>query len=845
MPQQDDVMSQQWVDIARRAATLDERLAAYRRNGNSGALPAAGAADHWLRVAADGDIGLFLARLDSLGIALTDLPDCLAEPDTSVIPDYLDCLVEVADGSSRLSTLAELVAPLVGWAESRIAKSDTAWETTVIAGGSAHLTRNLTGLIAPCWEWLGPEGRDGGGVPTEVMWAEFPALARQVGIAVRCWVDRTNQFLDWLATDCADIRRVFGIEVDRLASVEFGLSDPHAGQATVARLEFSDGAELIFKPKSVGAENALTSVWRLLNRECADVCLPTYEVLDCQDHGWVQAIAHDAGGDQEFLTRYYHQCGALTAAVYALGGTDCTTENVIANSAGPVLIDAETVLHPVLAPDGVVDAGSSNTVARDLVVDTMMLPRWMLVAGSPVDVSALGAASCGDIAIAGLTINSSTHTSTGSVSRVGDYLASYLAGFQAAWTAAADVPVDAVAEIFGRRGVRLRALVRTTDLYLRLLRNSRSPTALRDGLTHSLHFERLARMAATKSDRTEAFALADAERRQLELGDVPIFQLAPTDRDVRSDEGVVVARCVQAPIEHAVAAWTQLTEDNLDRQRQLATAAISVADVDRAAARWRGLAVRDEAPAPDRAEPPNRDEIVEAVDQLARQVTLQVRRGYAEGLVAVGQTRWSVGRNDPFLDDGRAGIGLALLAVARVRSDSHGIASVARELLLTSLSELESRAPRWRQMRGAVFASLVSRTARAWTTAAGITSDAVLGERLIGGASMLAAVVPGPSPAGGLRPQFGGGDTYWSGLAGRLERARSNGSIDNDYWQGVRSLSTRALHGTLNVAVPSECPLLPLGFHQGASGIMFALAAALSMVDSGFSDSPIPGVIFW
>lgn len=836
-------MPQQWASIACRAATLEERLAAYRLGKSSDVKPA-GPADRWLRVAADGDVELFLARLESLGIAPTDLPDCLADPATVDIPDYLICLIEVADGRGQPSTIDELVSLLVEWAQRRVVKSPAvAWQSVAIAGASEHLRQHLTSLVAPCWDRLVSEGRVGDGIATELVWVEFPVLARQVGVAVQRWIERTDQFLAWLAADRVEIRRVFDVEVDRLSSVEFGLSDPHAGQATVARLRFSNGSAVIFKPKSVAAENALAAIWQLLNCAHDQVNLPTYPVLDCGDHGWVQAVDHDARGDHEFLSKYYHQCGALTAAVYALGGTDCTTENVIANSRGPLLIDAETVLHPVLAPDGVPDSDSGEVRARDLVVDTMMLPRWLLMAGSPIDVSALGAASSGEIVAPGLAINSSTQTGSGELAKVADYLPSFLAGFRAGWTAAASVPADAVAEAFSR-SITFRALVRTTDLYVRLLRSSRDPAVMTDGLTYSLHFERLARLAATKLDRRQAFALADAERHQLEVGDIPIFGLAPTDRDVRSSEGVVVSQCALAPIEHATASWSRLTETNFVRQQDIATAAITVGRVDRST--WSGM-MPDAIEGPPSAAGQGETSglVANALDRLAWQVTRQLHQGYAEGLVTVGSTRWGVGRNDPFLDDGRAGIGLALLATSRVLPNDQEFAAVGRELLLTSMSELETRAGRWRQMRVDQFASLVGRTATAWRTAAEIASDADLAEALTCSAASVSSFAP-TAPAGLSAPLLADrSDTYWSGVAGTLERTRCQGSIDGEYWLGLRALATRVLRGTLNVAVPPDCPLLPLGFHRGVSGIMFALAAGLASLDPERGESAVPGVTFW
>ncbi|MFV3350022.1 DUF4135 domain-containing protein, partial [Mycobacterium tuberculosis] len=71
-------------------------------------------------------------------------------------------------------------------------------------------------------------------------------------------------------------------------------------------------------------------------------------------------------------------------------------ENIVAESGYPVLIDMETLMHPVIRPatDGVEAAARADDLLFDSVLRAGLLPTWEAGRdGVVVDISGLGAAA--------------------------------------------------------------------------------------------------------------------------------------------------------------------------------------------------------------------------------------------------------------------------------------------------------------------------------------------------------------------------------------------------------------------------------------------------------------------
>ena len=86
----------------------------------------------------------------------------------------------------------------------------------------------------------------------------------------------------------------------------------------------------MYKPKDMGTEAAYHRLLAWLNEQGAPLPFKVLRVLDRSTHGWVEFVEHLPCRDQDEARRYYERAGMLLCLFYALEGTDCHYENIIA-----------------------------------------------------------------------------------------------------------------------------------------------------------------------------------------------------------------------------------------------------------------------------------------------------------------------------------------------------------------------------------------------------------------------------------------------------------------------------------------------------------------------------------
>ena len=187
------------------------------------------------------------------------------------------------------------------------------------------------------------------------LWEACPALARQVGIAVNNWVDRTEELLTRAAADIDAINDYFGTHVTRLERAVTGLSDPHRGHATVVDCTFVDATgvptHLIYKPRDISTEVSFAAVCEDLAEHGIDSGA-ALRMLPRGSYRWVEKVEPRPTVSTEDADIYFRRAGALVALLFALGATDIHGENVVAHGSRPVVIDAETIMQPSMRAGG-------------------------------------------------------------------------------------------------------------------------------------------------------------------------------------------------------------------------------------------------------------------------------------------------------------------------------------------------------------------------------------------------------------------------------------------------------------------------------------------------------------
>jgi type 2 lantibiotic biosynthesis protein LanM len=636
--------------IAERASPLGERL---RRGGMTGDDEGAGAGgqarlEAWCQAAAHGDWDVFRKRLAWDGLDLERARAALDAPgsvDAAGQPAWLGVLRDVlgggaarhAEGADRPLRFLdpatplpfeELLVPFVLAARRRLASRAGGAYDLLSDGAHATLERSLlsalVGRAGPTWNlefsllraqerslWpsgvaaaLGTDARAlyerfvgqlrGSGLV--VLLEEYAVLGRLLGTAAHCWVEATLELLERLAADRAVLGGTFGGggELGPVVAVRPSLSDAHRGQRSVVALTFASGRTLVYKPKDLGTEEAYNRLLQWLDERGAPLSFKTLAVVNRGSYGWVEFVEHLDCGSAEEVQRYYRRAGMLLAVVHVLEGTDCHLENIVASGEYPVLVDAETLLHPRAA-----DEPSHRTQAELLasnwlagsVLNTGLLPTWELGADGRVayDVSGLG--GVGDqqtsaralgwegvntdrmaLAQVPMRVEAAQNLPVldGVPVRLDEHGADVVAGYREMYgflmeqreaLLAPDSPLHALAQH------PVRFLHRSTAVYGAILHQLRDPKYLRDGGERGIQLELLGRALLPFAERPRLWPLVAAEQEAMEQEDIPFFTTRPDSTALELAPGRAIDGCFPEPSYELVRARLRgLSPDDLEQQ---------------------------------------------------------------------------------------------------------------------------------------------------------------------------------------------------------------------------------------------------------------------------------------
>lgn len=376
------------------------------------------------------------------------------------------------------------------------------------------------------------------------------ALARLVAeraqSAARAWAEA----LDRLARDLPDLGHLLD-DVDPGPLVQAKpLGDSHEGGRCVLGLRFERGARLAYKPRDLRVDASLGRLLTTLDERGLSPC-PGVPPVTCRDgYGWQRWIVRADIDDPHDASEYFGRLGALLAILHALAAIDMHSGNIIAAGTHPVLVDAETVLHPRL---GGRTADRVDPIASELglgsVLRVGLLPR---ASSFGVDLSGMG----GDPAVEQWVTAPAWSMSADSAPRrerretplapgdnvvriagrpVGahEHLESVLEGFAAAHRSLRELARRGAADgmLDGLRATPVRVLLRSTHTYVQVLRESVTALhALDDGLGREQVLNALWRAVG---DRPDLAAVAAAETQDLLAGDVPRFTGLPGDDNLR------------------------------------------------------------------------------------------------------------------------------------------------------------------------------------------------------------------------------------------------------------------------------------------------------------------------
>ncbi|MBL0693504.1 type 2 lanthipeptide synthetase LanM family protein [Comamonas sp. JC664] len=541
----------------------------------------------------------------------------------------------------------------------------------------------------------------------------YPVMAR---CAVRCidhWRRANLELMRRLTRDAARLWPRFNAGRDPGALVEArgGLSDPHRGGRGVFILRFESGFRLVYKPRSLGAEAGLHQLLSWLNARGATPVLKGAEAWDRGEYGWMAYVAPAPCESRDGLRRFYERQGAYVALMHVLDGTDLHFENVIAAGEHPVLVDVETLFHPLSGTRSLRDAERAPEAPPVTVMRSGLLPQqfWGTKSKGGIDLSGLGARA-GQLTPQPVLVSSERGTDRMRFERRPVALPAsnnvpHLEGEDAPALAYRDALADGFSRMYGLllkhrealladdgplavfNGVPMRVLFRNTAVYGALLFESYHPHTLSDGLERQRFFDHLWRGVLTTPDLE---ALIPLELEDLERGDLPYFTALAGSTDLESGTGQRLpgffAETGMARVRRRLAGLSP--EDGL-RQRWVLERSLEVLLLSSRILERPSYAFQE------RATPGLREALLSEAHRAGeRLMTLAFERGGEAHWLSLdaGEGGWRLTSPGADVFKGRAGIALALGYLGEATGDSR-FTALARSTLRTQ-ARLLAEAPR-------------------------------------------------------------------------------------------------------------------------------------------------------
>ncbi len=426
---------------------------------------------------------------------------------------------------------------------------------------------------------------------------EYSVLARLAATVTDFWVNNNCKFIQRLAFDWTDIQTNFQSqgELGYVVAVQPNLSDRHNKGKTVIALTFASGLKLIYKPRDLGIEATYFQLLAWLNEQEIPLPFKILRVLNRSTHGWVEYVEHLPCPDKQAAKRYYQRAGMLLCLLYALEGTDCHKENIIACGEHPVLIDMEMLLAPRVREVGSegVDFGSSNLAMQEVVDSVLrigLLPTWVLGPDGVVyDSSGLGGIEGQETHFrvkrwqqintdsmvmsyeyAKTTPQANIPSLDGVHLLPGDYVEELVAGFSHMYRflvarrealLASNGPLKAFAH------QQVRFLFRETQVYSALLKEALQPKHLRDGIDYSIALDVLYKPQLKFDIKPHYWQLLELEKQALAQLDIPLFTTRSDSDALAITANKTLDQYFTEPSYNLVVARVQkLNEQDLEKQ---------------------------------------------------------------------------------------------------------------------------------------------------------------------------------------------------------------------------------------------------------------------------------------
>lgn len=388
---------------------------------------------------------------------------------------------------------------------------------------------------------------------------KYPVLARLLTEMTEKKLCTTTEILERFVHDRCALEKKWGADFSELYHITMQAGDSHKGGQSVAVLHFRSGQKLVYKPRSLEMDDCFQELLGWLNERGDHPILPVLKIWNRGEYGWSEFVEAKPCEEENQVQRFYHRHGSYLAILYLLQAADFHHGNVIACGEFPYLIDLEALFYRYTPTEGSVSAtDKASELLLTSVLRTGLLPASRFKSGmfNGVEISGIGAHS-GQIlqqqvyryenigtdqmmlvkAQLPLVKSNNRPILNGIEVRAEEYTDEIVRGFEEMYQLIAQHKEELLAEagpIQRFKGVNTRVLIRSTQVYAKMLEASLHPSNLADGLDRVQLFDFMWRLAETHPVITQ---IIHSECKDLLDHDIPYFSSKVDSRDIWDSRG--------------------------------------------------------------------------------------------------------------------------------------------------------------------------------------------------------------------------------------------------------------------------------------------------------------------
>lgn len=187
-------------------------------------------------------------------------------------------------------------------------------------------------------------------------------------------------------------------ELKKIKRIKLSEGDTHCNGKSVAIIYFST-TKIVYKPRNMKIDLQFQKFIEWINSKklINGIRLKTLKIHTLNNCGWMEYVEQESCSKEEEVKNFYIKSGVLLGILYCFNSVDFHFENIIACGEDPVLVDLETLFHPVIKSKFSMNENSAFHIARDFIEKSVsqigLLPTKMKITKNnrveTIDVGAL------------------------------------------------------------------------------------------------------------------------------------------------------------------------------------------------------------------------------------------------------------------------------------------------------------------------------------------------------------------------------------------------------------------------------------------------------------------------